>query len=246
MNDLALCTLLSSKEVNRCVIHRCVPKKILVYGATFGPEIKLDPENVEALVALGRSYPIPINSLESVIGKVDFTVRHLSSSTMAFPSTFQFSSGQPCVVNGRANGNCSAYDASPSSETTWTQRSTFPEYIVALTTIVGSALFAIFGGVGIACLPLGLIFALKKAADALNQEERSGSKGRKWRKNMKAVEKECPLVVQIFDEHLIRGMPICSSELVQFHALALLHQDVAFVFDGWALEIADARNKAAG
>ncbi|PWA74638.1 coatomer beta' subunit (COPB2) [Artemisia annua] len=30
---------------------------------------------------------------------------------------------------------------------------------------------------------------LKKAADALHQEERSGSKGRKWRKNMKAVEK---------------------------------------------------------
>ena len=112
-----------------------------------------------------------------VIGKVDFTVRHLSSSTMAFPNTFQFSSGQPCVVNGRANGNvwsrsfiyfscfgillhalcsfllvlifllyewqCSAYDASPSSETTWTQRSTFPEYIVALTTIVGSVLFAV-------------------------------------------------------------------------------------------------------
>ncbi|GJX38723.1 LIMR family protein [Tanacetum coccineum] len=156
-----------------------------------------------------------------VIGKVDFTVRHLSSSTMAFPSNFQFSSGQPCVVNGRANGNCSAYDASPSSETTWTQRSTFPEYIVALTTIVGSVLFSIFGGVGIACLPLGLIFSfirrpkavitrsqyikeatelgkkareLKKAADALHQEERSGSKGRKWRKNMKAVEKELLLL----------------------------------------------------
>lgn len=30
---------------------------------------------------------------------------------------------------------------------------------------------------------------LKKAADALHQEERSGSKGRKWRKNTKALEK---------------------------------------------------------
>lgn len=30
---------------------------------------------------------------------------------------------------------------------------------------------------------------LKKAADALHQEERSGSKGRKWRKNVKAVGK---------------------------------------------------------
>lgn len=30
---------------------------------------------------------------------------------------------------------------------------------------------------------------LKKTADALHQEERSGGKGRKWRKNVKAVEK---------------------------------------------------------
>ncbi|WVZ17755.1 hypothetical protein V8G54_010737, partial [Vigna mungo] len=50
---------------------------------------------------------------------------------------------------------CSAYTANPSSEKTWTMRTTFPEYVVALATIVGS----IFGGVGIACLPLGLIFS---------------------------------------------------------------------------------------
>jgi len=30
---------------------------------------------------------------------------------------------------------------------------------------------------------------LKKAAEALHQDERSGSKGRKWRKNVKAIEK---------------------------------------------------------
>ncbi|CAL5439892.1 unnamed protein product [Camellia sinensis] len=77
----------------------------------------------------------------------------------------------------------------------------------------------IYQGVGIACLLLGLIFSffrrpkavitrsqyikeatelgkkareLKKAADALRQEEKSGSKGRKWRKNVnaKAVEWE--------------------------------------------------------
>jgi LMBR1 domain-containing protein 1 len=78
-------------------------------------------------------------------------------------------------------------------------------------------LFSIFGGVGIACLPLGLIFSfirrpkavitrsqyikeatelgkkakeLKKAAESLHQEERAGSKGRKFRKNVKSVEKE--------------------------------------------------------
>lgn len=35
---------------------------------------------------------------------------------------------------------------------------------------------------------------MKKAADALRQEEKSGSKGRKWRKNVKAVEKELLLL----------------------------------------------------
>ncbi|GMP85851.1 hypothetical protein CsSME_00038857 [Camellia sinensis var. sinensis] len=100
-------------------------------------------------------------------------------------------------------------------------RATFPEYVVALATIVGSVLFTIFGGVGIACLPLGLVFSfvqrpkavitrsqyikeatelgkrareLKKATDALRQEEKSGAKGRKWRKNVKAVEKELLLL----------------------------------------------------
>ncbi|XP_024968105.1 LIMR family protein At5g01460-like isoform X2 [Cynara cardunculus var. scolymus] len=120
--------------------------------------------------------------LYGLVGKVDFTVRHLSSSTTAFPNNFGFSSSEQCI---------------------------------------GSGARQIFGGVGIACLPLGLIFSfirrpravitrsqyikeatelgkkareLKKAADALHQEQKSGSKGRKWRKNMKAVEKELLLL----------------------------------------------------
>ncbi|XP_027191681.1 LIMR family protein At5g01460-like [Cicer arietinum] len=153
--------------------------------------------------------------LYGLIGKVDFTVKHLSSSTSSFPSSWEFNSGQQCI--GTGSRQCSAYSASPSSEKTWTMRTTFPEYVVALATIVGSVLFAIFGGVGIACLPLGLIFSfirrpkavitrsqyikeatelgkkakeLKKAAESLHQEEKGGSKGRKFRKNVKAVEKE--------------------------------------------------------
>uniref|UniRef100_A0A8R7V012 LIMR family protein n=1 Tax=Triticum urartu TaxID=4572 RepID=A0A8R7V012_TRIUA len=155
--------------------------------------------------------------LYALIGKVDFTVRHLSSSVQAFPNPNQFSaftSGQPCIAP--LTRQCSANTAPANSQTTWTMRATFPEYVVALATIVGSVLFTIFGGVGIACLPLSLIFSfvrrpkavitrsqyikeatelgkkakeLKKAAEALHQEERSGNKGRKWRKNVKAVEK---------------------------------------------------------
>ncbi|GAU47804.1 hypothetical protein TSUD_263360 [Trifolium subterraneum] len=157
-----------------------------------------------------------MSGISGLIGKVDFTVRHLSSSTSSFPGSWQqFNSGQECI--GTGTRQCSAYSASPSSEKTWTMRATFPEYVVALATIVGSVLFSIFGGVGIACLPLGLIFSfirrpkavitrsqyikeatelgkkakeLKKAAESLHQEERAGSKGRKFRKNVKSVEKE--------------------------------------------------------
>ncbi|WOL00660.1 hypothetical protein Cni_G09373 [Canna indica] len=153
--------------------------------------------------------------LYALVGKVDFTVRHLSSSAESFPSSWTgFSTSQHCISSSHL---CDAYTAPASSETTWTMRTTFPEYMVALATIVGSVLFTIFGGVGIACLPLGLIFSfvrrpkavitrsqyikgatelakkareLKKAIETLHQEERSGSKGRKWRKNLKETEKE--------------------------------------------------------
>ncbi|KAG9134137.1 hypothetical protein Leryth_004832 [Lithospermum erythrorhizon] len=176
-----------------------------------------------ALLWVGTSVVICgllLGILYGLIGKADFTVRHLSSSTVAFPGNWgDFSSSQQCTSSG-AN-QCSAYLASASSEKTWTMRATFPEYVVALATIVGSVLFTIFGGVGIACLPLGLIFSfvrrpkavitrsqyikeatelgkrareLKKAADELHQEERNGNKGRKWRKNVKTVEKELLLL----------------------------------------------------
>ncbi|RCV43904.1 hypothetical protein SETIT_9G331800v2 [Setaria italica] len=153
-------------------------------------------------------------------GALNFTVRHLSSSVQPFPNSFSgFSSGQPCF--NQLPRQCAASTTPANSQTTWTMRATFPEYVVALTTIVGSVLFTIFGGVGIACLPLGLIFSfvrrpkavitrsqyikeatelgkkvreLKKAAEALHQEERSGNKGRKWRKNVKALEKELLLL----------------------------------------------------
>ncbi|CAL5387888.1 unnamed protein product [Camellia sinensis] len=101
-----------------------------------------------------------------LVGKVDFTVRHLSSETASFPSTWDFSSSQQCI-GGSGVHQCSAYSASASSETTWTMRTTFPEYVVALATIVGSVLFTIFGGVGIACLPLGLIFSFFRRPKAV-------------------------------------------------------------------------------
>jgi hypothetical protein len=38
---------------------------------------------------------------------------------------------------------CSANTAPANSQTTWTMRATFPEYVVALATIVGSVLFTV-------------------------------------------------------------------------------------------------------
>ncbi|CAA6659272.1 unnamed protein product [Spirodela intermedia] len=158
--------------------------------------------------------------LYGFVGKLDFTVRHLSSSATDFTGDWtRFTSNVPCT-SGTVR-QCAAYSVGASSESTWTMRSSFPEYVVALATIVGSVLFTIFGGVGIFSLPLGLIFSfirrpkavitrsqyikeatelgkrakeLKKAADALREEERSGSKGKKWRKNVKVVEKELLLL----------------------------------------------------
>ncbi|KAL6973648.1 hypothetical protein U1Q18_027833 [Sarracenia purpurea var. burkii] len=115
-----------------------------------------------------------------LLGKVDFTVRHLSSGTTSFPSTWDFSSSQPCIGGTH---QCSAYSASASSEATWAMRATFPEYVVALATIFGSVLITKATELGKKAREL------KKAADALHQEERSGSKGMKWRKNVKTVEK---------------------------------------------------------
>lgn len=36
----------------------------------------------------------------ALVGKVDFTVMHLSSGTASFPSTWSFSSSQPCIGSG--------------------------------------------------------------------------------------------------------------------------------------------------
>ncbi|WVZ06726.1 hypothetical protein V8G54_020072 [Vigna mungo] len=160
--------------------------------------------------------------------------RNLSSSTNSFPCTREFSSSQQCIGNTH---HCSAYIASPSSEKTWTMCTTFPEYVAALATIVGSVLFAIsqsyliccliFGGVGIACLPLGLILSfirrpkavithsqyikeatelgkkakdLKKEAESLRQEEKAGSKGRKFRKNELLQLEDVKLIEEMYPQ----------------------------------------------
>ncbi|CAN6443065.1 unnamed protein product [Victoria cruziana] len=83
--------------------------------------------------------------LYGLVGKVDFTVRHLSSTAISFPSSWsEFTKSQPCIsATNNSIHQCAAYSASVSSETTWTMQTTFPEYVVALATIVGSVLFSV-------------------------------------------------------------------------------------------------------
>jgi LMBR1 domain-containing protein 1 len=40
---------------------------------------------------------MPFVVILGLVGKVDFTVRHLSSTTTTFPSTWEFSRNQPCI-----------------------------------------------------------------------------------------------------------------------------------------------------
>lgn len=156
--------------------------------------------------------------LYGLVGKVDFTVQRLSSVATSFTTDFSsLTQSHPCLGTTSAERvSCYAYLA-PNSKATWTFDTSFPEYVVALTTIVGSVLFSIFGGVGIACLPLSMIFSflrrpkalitrsqyikeatelgkrgrdIREVAQALQREERSGSKGRKWRKNVKMIQQE--------------------------------------------------------
>lgn len=163
-----------------------------------------------------------VGILYGLVGKVDFTVQRLSSIAQSFTTDFSsLTSAHPCLGSSTAQRtSCDSYLAT-NSKATWTFTTSFPEYVVALTTIVGSVLFAIFGGVGIACLPLSMIFSFlrrpkaiitrsqyikeatelgKRARDirevtlALQREERGGKKGRKWRKNVKTVQQELLLL----------------------------------------------------
>ncbi|PKU74594.1 LIMR family protein [Dendrobium catenatum] len=74
-----------------------------------------------------------------LVGKIYFNVRHLSSASTNFPTSWtEFSRSQPCI--GSTAHQCAAYLASASSESTRTMRASFPEYVVSLATIVGSVL----------------------------------------------------------------------------------------------------------
>ncbi|KAK6128264.1 hypothetical protein DH2020_037991 [Rehmannia glutinosa] len=176
-----------------------------------------------------------------LVGKVDFTVRHLSSSTVSFPASWDFSSGQQCIGSGARH-----------LKKTWTicflvlTKFTFLHFhalhilpllhmrqhgpcallsqnMLLLSLQLLDLFFSLFLAVlGLLAFHWDLYFhlsgvegchhmftiyqatdlgkkarELKKAVDALHQEERGGNKGRKWRKTVKSVEKELLLLEEV-------------------------------------------------
>lgn len=75
-------------------------------------------------------------SVVSLVGIWDFTLWHIFQ--LAVKVYFLFNVMLMC-----SSLQCDAYGAPASSETTWTMRTSFPEYLVALATIVGSVLFTV-------------------------------------------------------------------------------------------------------
>jgi LMBR1 domain-containing protein 1 len=183
----------------------------------------------------------------ALVGYADFSVRRLESTTVPFTNDFSsLTLAKPCLnttvlVSSTSQELCAAYLSGSGTSTTWSMRVSFPEYIIALTTIFGSILFVIFGGVGMACLPMSLIatflrrpkttisraqyikeatYILKRGKDikeillGLQREERAGSKGRKWKKNVLKMQKEL-LYLEQDDEALTEVFP--QGEKVCIH-----------------------------
>jgi len=108
----------------------------------------------------------------------------------------------------------------------WSVRVTFPVYVIAISSVVGWVLFMVFAGVGFIALPLDLILAffyrpkatitksefleragkiakrakaIKAKASALHKQEKSGDKGRKFRREVKELNVE---MVQLEDDEI--------------------------------------------
>ncbi|EFJ22424.1 hypothetical protein SELMODRAFT_416716 [Selaginella moellendorffii] len=212
-----------------------------------------DTKGKERVVILLTVLCLLLGFLYAVIGYADFTVRHLSSTTLAF-----------------TNDLCAAYTSGSLVKTTWSGRAPFPTYMIALSTIIRSILFTMFGGVGMATLPLSLIFAfknrpkcvttraqyvkvmalqeatdlakrsneLKTATLGLQREERGGKKGRKFRKNVKKVQQadtSWALTVRNLALSIIWLLHIIVFMLVNPPAFPFLNQVFIQLDSAWGL-----------
>ncbi|EFJ22426.1 hypothetical protein SELMODRAFT_416719 [Selaginella moellendorffii] len=144
------------------------------------------------VVILLTVFCLLLGILYAVIGYADFTMRSLSSTTMAFINDFSsLNAKASCLVSAgfslfsNVTLMCAAYMSGSLVKTTWSVRAPFPTYVITLNTIIGSILFMMFGGDLAKCSN-----ELKTATFGLQREERGGKKGRKFRQNVKKVQQE--------------------------------------------------------
>ena len=146
-------------------------------------------------------------------GFIDYDVERLESGLV--PLGRDLASAATCVLpDAGALGGLACDALTTNDSETWTLRTSFPVYVIAITSILGWLLFMVFAGVGSIALPLDWIHAfvnrprtwmtrseyikeagkigkrageIKKAASALRQEEMTNGRTRQWRKKMASV-----------------------------------------------------------
>ena len=147
-------------------------------------------------------------------GYVEYPVEQLFSGIAPLDSA---TTGGACLppegMDGAGVNLCDASTVGVEHKT-WTIRTSFPVYLIALSSAVGWVLFVLFAGIGIVALPVDFINAfavrpqkaitktqymqsaktlarrakeIKEVATTLRREEQSGNKGRQWRKKVKKV-----------------------------------------------------------
>lgn len=99
----------------------------------------------------------------------------------------------------------------------FTSRCSFPVYVMAIQSVAGWILFMVFAGVGVMCAPIDWIFQyvgrpksiitkseylararglaqrakeIKQMAELLKRQQRDGGKDRRWRSNLKKLQRE--------------------------------------------------------
>eukprot|EP00899_Mesostigma_viride_P010788 jgi/Mesvir1/19710/Mv09970-RA.1 len=171
---------------------------------------------------LGGEVEYPVNRLVS--GTVPLT-KSLATLNMRFPCISSDGTGSFAGVECDAEQTNNIKD--------WKMWTSFPVYVIAVSSIIGWLLFMFFAGVGIVALPFDWITAffrrprkiitrtdyihragqifeasshIHDLANQLKREAKAGNKGRKWRKNVTKLAQELVLLEQE-EEELVAVFP---------------------------------------
>jgi LMBR1 domain-containing protein 1 len=97
----------------------------------------------------------------AIVGYMDYTVEELSSGMISLSDSSRLADATECIAPdsvGFQGYLCDATkaDALPPTET-WSVRTSFPVYVMALAACIGWVLFIVFAGVGVVALPVDLL-----------------------------------------------------------------------------------------